>query len=359
MNVINCRTPYSIVINEASQTAAKIEIFVWNSPSTTPAIASYTMEKNIVSTNNRSLNFNISSVISGFIEQSNPVIGVYPSAEQNKMWCNVIVKKYYKTTGSYILLSPNFTAVGVYGYNTYDVGYNYISTNFYKALTDSDQIIYYTLDKDIPYVNFIVDHTGANIKALYTDGINSTNFDITTSGLASKIYNFKVPIVDASASYQWNKCQLTIYNATTAEQLYIYNSVNLCEPKYEPINVAFVNQLGGWQFLTFFKASSSSMNSKGTDYDLLPEQLNYNVYRGQFKRFNVNGTEKIKCNSGWVDENYRDIFKQLLLSETILLDGQPVKIITQDLDLKTHLNERNINYQIEFEYAFNLVNNVV
>jgi hypothetical protein len=123
--------------------------------------------------------------------------------------------------------------------------------------------------------------------------------------------------------------------------------------------VSFVNQLGGWQFLTFFKASSSSMSAKGTEYNLLPDQLNYSVYRGQFKKFNVNGTEKIKCNSGWVDENYKDIFKQLLLSETILLDGLPVKIITQDIDLKTHLNERNINYQIEFEYAFNLVNNVV
>jgi hypothetical protein len=270
-----------------------------------------------------------------------------------------LVKRYYKTGSTYTLLSPNFTAVGVYGYNDYSDGYNFISTNFYKALTDSDQTIYYNLNKDIPYVNFIVNHTGANIKALYTDGVNSTSFDITTSGLASRIYNFKVPIIDSSASYQWEKCKLTIYNATTAEQLYIYNSVNLCEPKYESINVSFVNQLGGWQFLTFFKASSSSMSAKGTDYNLLPDQLNYSTYRGQFKRFNLNGTEKIKCNTGWVDENYKEIIKELLLSETILLEGQPVYVSNQTTDLKTHLNEKNINYQIEFEYAFNLVNNVV
>jgi hypothetical protein len=358
MNVINCRTPYSIVINETGQVGARIKIFVWNNPSSQPTTASYTMEKKVVSSTNTSLNFNISSVLAGYITQLNPVIGVYPSAEQNKMWCNVVVQRFADYGTGWVLID-SIQAISVYGYNDYSDGYNFISTNFYKALTDSDQTIYYNLNKDIPYVNFVVDHTGANIKALYTDGVNSTNFDITTSGLAHRIYNFKIPIVDTSAGYQWQNCKLTIYNATTAEQLYIYNSVNLCEPKYEPINVAFVNKYGGWQFLTFFKASSSSMSAKGTDYNLLPDQLNYNTYRGQFKRFNLNGTEKIKCNSGWVDENYKEIFKQLLLSETILLEGQPVKVVTQDLELKSHLNERNINYQIEFEYAFNLVNNVV
>lgn len=359
MNVINCRSPYSIVVNEANQTAVKIEIFVWNNPSSIPASPSYTMEKKILSTNDRSLNFNISNVIAGYIKQTSPVIGVYPATEQNQMWCNVLVKKYYKTTGSYILLSPNFTAVSVYGYNTYDVGYNFISTNFYKALTDSDQTIYYTLDKDIPYVNFLIDHTGANINAVYTDGIYTSTRTIVSSATPSRIYNYKVPIVDTSSAYQWQNCQLTIYNATTAEQLYIYNSVNLCEPKYDPINVAFVNQLGGWQFLTFFKASSGSMSAKGTSYNVLPDKLDYSVYIGQNRNFNVNGKEKIKCNTGWVDENYKEIIKQLLLSETILLDGQPVIVITQDMDLKTHINEKNINYTIEFEYAFNLVNNVV
>jgi hypothetical protein len=287
------------------------------------------------------------------------LIQTAPDDEQNEMWCNVSVKRYADYGSGYVLLDT-FSAVSVYGYNTYDEGYNYITTSFFKALTESDQVIYYDLNKEIPYINFLVNHTGANIRAKYeTPSGGAKYYDITTPAMANRIYNIKVPIVHMSPPFAWEQCKLTIYNVVTTEIYYIYNSVNVCEPKYEPINVSFVNQLGGWQFLTFFKASSSSMSAKGTDYNLLPERLNYNVYRGQFKRFNVNGKEKIKCNTGWVDENYKQIFKQLLLSETILLEGQPVKVITQDMDLKTHLNERNINYQIEFEYAFNLVNNVV
>jgi hypothetical protein len=358
MNVINCRTPYSIVVNETGQIAVQLKVYIWNNPSSQPANPTRVFEKKVLSSTDTSLNFNISSVIAGYINQTYPLIAVYPSNEFYSMWANVLVDKYVDYGSGWVLLDT-FEAVSVYGYNDYADGFNFISTNWFKALTNSDQTIYYNLNKDIPYVNFLVDHTGADIKALYTDGVNSTNFDITTSAMAHRIYNIKVPIVDTSAGYQWQNCKLTIYNATTIEQLYIYNSVNVCEGKYEPINVSFVNQLGGWQFLTFFKASSSSINVKGTDYNLLPDQLNYNTYRGQFKRFNLNGTEKIKCNTGWIDENYKDIIKQLLLSETILLEGQPVRVVTQDMELKSHVNDKNINYQIEFEYAFNLVNNVV
>lgn len=359
MNVINCRSPYIINVNESTQIGAKIEVYVWNNPASQPSVPTRVFEKKVISSSDVLLSFNISSVLCAYIKQKFPLIEVYPEDEQSEMWCKVVVERFADYGSGWVSLGL-FNAVSVYGYNTYDVGYNFMSTFFIKSLTYSDQVIYYNLNKDTPYINLLIDHTGADIRAKYeTPSGGARYLDITTSAMSHQIYNIKVPIVDKTTSFQWDQCKLTIYNVVTTDIYYIYNSVNLCESKYEPINVSFVNELGGWQFLTFFKASTSSMSAKGTDYNLLPERLDYNVYRGQFKRFNVNGTEKIKCNSGWVDENYRDIFKQLLLSETILLEGNPVKVITQDLELKTHLNERNINYQIEFEYAFNLVNNVV
>jgi hypothetical protein len=358
MNVINCRTPYSISVDETGQVGVKIEVYVWNNPNTQPATPTRIFEKKVLSSSSSELNFNISSVISGYINQTYPLIQTTPTNEFTTMWCNVLVDKFVDYGSGWVFLET-FEAVSVYGYNDYADGYNFITTSFFKALTDSDQIIYYDLNKDIPYINFLVDHTGSDIKAKYeTPTGGARYYDITTSAMTHGIYNIRIPIVHMSPPVAWEQCKLTIYNVVTTEIYYIYNSVNVCEPKYEPINVSFVNKLGGWQFLTFFKASSSSMSSKGTDYNLLDKYI-YNTYRGQFKRFNLNGTEKIKCNTGWVDENYKEIIKQLLLSETILLEGQPVKVVTQDMDLKTHLNERNINYQIEFEYAFNLVNNVV
>jgi hypothetical protein len=75
--------------------------------------------------------------------------------------------------------------------------------------------------------------------------------------------------------------------------------------------------------------------------------------------FNVNGSQSIKLSSGFVPENYSDLIQDLLLSETVLLDGLPVKVKTQSTTLKTSLIDRNINYEIEFDYAFNLINNVI
>lgn len=360
MNVINCRSPYSIVVNEANQVSVKLEIFVWNKPSTQPATPSYILEKKILSTNNRSLDFNISNVIAGFIKQTHPLIEVYVAAEQNKMWCNVVVKKYYSTGGAYILLSPNFTAVGIYGYTRYTDGFNEINTSFQQALTTNKWNIYYSDDKGIPYINYLVDHTGSSIRAKYQAPTGAPRYlDITTPATPNGIYNFKVPIVDKTSGFVWDKCQLTIYNVVTTEIYHVFNSENLCEPKYDPIVCAFVNKFGGWEFLTFFKNNTISISAKGTDYNLLPDALDYNIFRGQSKRFNLNGTKKIVCNTGWVDEEFSEIIEQLYLSETILLDDKPVVITNQSTSLKTYMNDKNINYQIEFEYAFNLVNNVV
>jgi hypothetical protein len=52
-----------------------------------------------------------------------------------------------------------------------------------------------------------------------------------------------------------------------------------------------------------------------------------------------------------------------MVSETILLkidaSLQPVKLKTMSTDLKTSLQDKMINYQIDFEYNFNQINNVI
>jgi len=101
------------------------------------------------------------------------------------------------------------------------------------------------------------------------------------------------------------------------------------------------------------------MTVKGSDYNLLPDAIDYNVYRGQGKMFNINGNKTIKCNTGWVKENYNELINNLLLSETVLLDNKPVKVKTQSHTYKTDLLDRNINFEIDFEYSFDLINNVI
>jgi hypothetical protein len=69
--------------------------------------------------------------------------------------------------------------------------------------------------------------------------------------------------------------------------------------------------------------------------------------------------QSIRINTGWVDENNSELIQDLLLSETILLDLKPVTIKTEGTELKTSLNNKMINYEMEFDYSFDLINNVV
>jgi len=48
-----------------------------------------------------------------------------------------------------------------------------------------------------------------------------------------------------------------------------------------------------------------------------------------------------------------------MLSEVVLLDNKPVTLKTNQTSLKTTIQDKNINYTIDFEYAYNLLNNVI
>jgi hypothetical protein len=68
--------------------------------------------------------------------------------------------------------------------------------------------------------------------------------------------------------------------------------------------------------------------------------------------------QTVKLNTGFVDENYINFIFDLFASETVLLDGIPAQLKSKSLPYKTGLKDHNINYEIDFEYTYNLINNV-
>jgi hypothetical protein len=83
------------------------------------------------------------------------------------------------------------------------------------------------------------------------------------------------------------------------------------------------------------------------------------------KIMNVNGKEVVRVNTGWVDENYAYTLQELMLSEKMnlaeLVSGNtyPVKLRTTSIEMHKHINQKLINYTLEFEYAFDKLNNVI
>jgi hypothetical protein len=82
----------------------------------------------------------------------------------------------------------------------------------------------------------------------------------------------------------------------------------------------------------------------------------------QYVKYNVQGKSKFKVNSGFVAEALNETFKQMLLSERVWMYENeiftPLNIASKSIEYKTRQKDRLINYEIEFEYAFNEINNI-
>lgn len=132
------------------------------------------------------------------------------------------------------------------------------------------------------------------------------------------------------------------------------------ECRYEPMDIAFQNRYGGLQFLTFFKAKTESLSVKSEEFETDRGQPRFGNH--QFVTYNVQGSTKFKMNSGFVDESMNETFKQLFLSERVWSFKNnlytPLKLGSKSMEYKTRQKDRLINYEVEFEYAFNEINNI-
>jgi hypothetical protein len=358
--ILYARSPYFIIVNEAAQVGSKIEIRIWNDPNSKPTEPTYTLKKSIASTSQRANTYNISPFIREYIDS------VKPADNTNSMLAKVEVKRFKETSVGVYPDTPidTITYYATAGYTNYSGGYNQsTSISTIKVLANTSLEYFYEegiAEADYPYVNVWADNTSpAVLQVTYKDlrGRNEVTNTITRDGV--KLY--KIPLRTSSIKYdKGNTC--TIKWRPTGEytdDIATIRVIPVCETKYNPVQCQFINRYGGWQFLTFFKAQSNSMQVMGTTYKLLPDAVNYNASRAQTKSFNINGSQTVRLNTGWLPENYNELIQDLLLAETILLDNVPVEIKTTQTDLKTSLRDRNINYELEFEYAFDLINNVI
>ena len=144
------------------------------------------------------------------------------------------------------------------------------------------------------------------------------------------------------------------------------NTLNEC--KYEPKKVTFINKFGALQDMYFFKKAVEQMTIKKESYksNIISSLGTYNSYNHVNRDFNVVGSESITLSSGFLSEEYNEVFKQLLLSEkvwvtNILETGEqviPINVKTSDITYKTSLNNKLVEYTIEFDKSFDTINNI-
>jgi len=333
MKKIFVRSPYFITIDEVDQTSGKIELYIWNKDQTKPSSPTYTLAKNVPSLNQTKLEWNVSNYAKEFIKPISPTLVSAPTEEESTTWCYMQIISY-----SNDIEIDDQTFVCLNGYSSYSNGSNYSNPDSIVPLLNVNIKSYkYT---NVPYINVFLE---AN-----TYEWNSSGTSFVFEVLEDSMY--KLP-------YELDNYEFGVEGFTRPD--FLFYSEQICESKYTPVVCSFVNRYGGWQFLTFFKASKEAIETDSKEFNLLPSSTNYNVLQGQRRRFNQQGKQSIKCNTGWVSEDYFELIQDLLLSEVVLLDNVPVNVKTKSSEKKTHLNNRLINYEIDFEYNFGLINDVI
>jgi len=347
---IFARSPYIVRIAQATQIGSKLEIFL--SPTTFGGTPTYTLSKLIPSPTNIDTLYDVSPYIREYIKFNLCAAGgnsavTNPTNER----VNVQLKLYWYNGTTYAQVGATQTHIAFDGYTYYEDLYN-------KDLGN------YGLDAGNYYYNPISDAgkirvtTGASFTARYT---NLSTAVVTSLAVASS--TFDIPRVRTANVNEGNKVEI-LNGASAVQATWYFYPLEEC--KYTPVIIDFVNKYGAWQREFFFKASNDNFNVENTEYNLLqtsqfassPSTF-YSGLEGQRKTFNTNAKKSIKVNTGWVAESWKEVLKQIMLSERILIDNKPAKINTKSTELFKHINTKQINYSLDFEFAYDVINSVI
>jgi len=340
--MIRARSPYIITINEASQVSTRIELFI--SATTFSGTPQYNLSKAIPASNAPATYYDIAPYIREYFDHtvySN--ITTLTSSYGSVQKVNVRVKRY-KTVGNTESLIDTTDYIATDGYTEFANGVNYSGGNY---LLDQKTYYYHSGSN----AGFIMVYAASNDKIRWT---NQTDAIVYLSSSLSLGWYYVPRCYNSEFTKEYTVEVLNSSNVMQAT--WTFKPVEEC--LYTPVKVDFINKYGAFQREFFFKASNDNIEVTNKDYNLM-QPYNYSLTGGQRTTYNQNGIQSIKVNSGWVEEDFKDNLKQLMLSEKVLVDEKPAILKTKSIELNKSINTKQINYSLEFEFAYDLINSVV
>ena len=360
MKIISVRSPYIISVNEETQDYGKLELRIWKPNTTKPTEATYTFTKGKSSDTNREVTFNISPFVKDLIENKIEFTAEGDLTAYN--YANVEVKTFYKAgVGEWTALSTE-QFIAFNGYNNFEDGANQskVTTEFqdlttYQITPFGSIPLYYDRNRLSEYY-IQLSFPDENINIEFVNSLNQKT-DVLIAG--DGIWNLPISTDESkfdNGNYLNIQTQGEFGDWLTIGSL---NVIPVCEHILTPAICTYVNRNGAIQQLTFFKMRTDTIDATSDKYNLMPSNWNYDANIGTYKQFNFNAKKSVRLNTGWVTQEYSDMMQDLLLSENIWLDDKPVTIKTQSLEVKTQVRNKNINYEVEFEYGFDIINSVI
>ena len=298
----------------------------------------YTLIKNLptILTGTQTINFDIAELARDYIEityQSNYV--------PQTVSISTVIKSYTLINGGGTPIdSASYTDVGFEAYGFFTEGVN----------------------PEVPF---------GRTKPTYLIPINETTSPDTFTILAPNNQAGKLPSITSLSGLIATSFTASATSVTNVDGV-VCNIKRIDCTKYgEGNRIIYINKYGAQQDLWFFLKETRNLARTNEGYKsntiTYPSGgATYSVQDAPNKVFNTQAKQTHTFSSGYYPEFANEQFEELLLSEFIWWSTVkkgvgvviPVKVKTSSMAFKTSVNDRLIEYTIEFEEAFDYINNI-
>ena len=393
--LINTRSPFFIKVSDSNLAVAKLELYIYEGVkdiSPDAADLKYSIVKAEIGGSNYVV-FEISDLVKDYIESKYD--GEYDSY---CVWVNPVITAYSDILGTTPITSPTVSPsdyssqfIATEGYGYFEEGVN---PDFDDGLMMSEGTIYRVNDRS---VNIPISAETTNSLAFRLNGETISSITISdddntnqkiqyiASDSNSTADSYRERVLEAGGTFEYNRCLEAfedVVDIGAVDEVWV-NYTNATETKtkilkvktfdcskYEPIRVTFVNKYGALQDLYFTRKSNESVSVKKDAYkasivDFSGSSVTYDNTGHQQRTLNLIGNESITLNTDYIDESCNEHIRQLMLSEQVwmtrLTDEElifPLTLKSQSVQMKTSLNDKMIQYTMNFDIANDKINSV-
>jgi hypothetical protein len=369
--IINTRSPYYFKVHNSSLFKAKLQLYIWTGASADKDLNTdlrYTITKQEVGTNNYVV-FELSQLIRDYMETE------YNDYSTDVLWVDATVT-IYDSAGAIVQVNSqnttttSFLAIDGYGY--FEDGINPRSTEF---TTQDIRIPVYaeaaTITVDLESVNDAnVNWDAADVywdtyDAFWTAG--DLPQTITDDGNTNQKIQYII-ITDTENLVDGDTVTFSSDSLDYPDDVVItLRKVEEC--RFSPSRIIFYNKYGALQDLWFFKKSMTDISVKSEkfknnilDLETAATAPSYAITKHQEKQFLVNARESVMLNSGFYPEDHNELVRQMMLAELAWVDDTstvlPVNLKSNTLRFKKSVNDKLISYTVQYDYAFDKINNI-
>lgn len=334
-----------------------INLKIWNGDKTTnkPSTNTYviSLAQDTLGTSLQYHEVDIAELVRGFLDTDN---FNYPSTYLGD-WAAWVEIDWTATNGGDTEFTGTPTIICTNGFRLYEDSTLALDTYYFPSevrVPDNMSYPITVLDKGVTGASRVIDSIDIKYDASTTSTTNFGTAGTTTASL------FKTAILTWGASDTFADINLKYREGVVAS----FRVFKFCKSKYENLSIGYVNRIGAVDYIFTFGKVERTQSAERQQYKPYLDNR-YSKGNAQYRIQYANGKQSLTCNTDFVNEDYKDKIRDLMLTEYAFLStgsgGSETVTAVNPTDteqvMKVDNNELS-NYTIGLEYAFDYINSI-